>query len=200
MTPELREKIRQIIAETLATVNAEVSAPNEEIFLVETRLRQVGYSFKIFVSIDSDSGVRLQECANFNKKLREALETQGVSGEIFVLEVGSPGVGEPLRLRRQYAKNVGRRLEIVYETEDKRPTQASETQLSVGSSDDESETETLAKRFTRSGKLLSLTDDALTLEIKKRKNGTVETLVTPFARIVSAKVLASMDSASSVES
>ncbi len=32
------------------------------------------------------------------------------------------------------------------------------------------------------------------------KNGTVETLVTPFARIVSAKVLASMDSASSVES
>lgn len=194
MTPELREQIRKIIAETLATVNAEITAPNEEIFLVEMRVRQVGFSFKIFVSIDSDFGIRLHECANYNKKLREALETQGINGEIFVLEVGSPGVGEPLRLRRQYAKNIGRRLEIVYEADEKQPTQTSDTKLSVGSADDESETETPAKRFTRSGKLLSLTDDTLTLEIKKRKNGTSETLVTPFARIVSAKVLASMDS------
>ena len=40
------------------------------------------------------------------------LDTEGWLGERYVLEVSSPGIGRPLKHRRQYRLNVGRKLKI----------------------------------------------------------------------------------------
>lgn len=79
-------------------------------FLVEVRIKATN-NIKIF--IDGDEGIALSDLIEYNRKLYRQLEEAGVypDGD-FSLEVSSPGVDEPLKLHRQYRKNVGRYAEI----------------------------------------------------------------------------------------
>lgn len=79
-------------------------------FLVEIRIKPTN-NVKVF--IDADEGVILSNLINYNRKLYKQLEESGLfpNGD-FSLEVSSPGLDEPLKLFRQYKKNVGRFVEI----------------------------------------------------------------------------------------
>ncbi len=67
----------------------------------------------IKVFIDADSGLTVEKSIRINRKLRAAIEEEGMFPEgDFSLEVSSPGVGEPLTAHRQYVKNIGRLLEV----------------------------------------------------------------------------------------
>jgi ribosome maturation factor RimP len=80
-------------------------------FLVEIRIKPTN-NVKIF--IDSDEGMPLSELINYNRKLyRELEETNFYPDGDFSLEVSSPGLDEPLKLNRQYNKNIGRFVEIM---------------------------------------------------------------------------------------
>ncbi len=67
------------------------------------------------VFIDGDNGVTIEKCVQFNRQLYKMIEETGMypEGE-FSLEVSSPGVGEALRTHRQYVKNTGREVEVVF--------------------------------------------------------------------------------------
>lgn len=68
-------------------------------------------NYKIY--LDSDAGFTLEKCIKVNRQLRRLIEEAGLYPEgDFSLEVSSPGVDEPLRLHRQYVKNIGRSLEV----------------------------------------------------------------------------------------
>jgi len=79
-------------------------------FLVEVRIKPTN-NVKVF--IDADEGVILSELIEYNRKLYKQLEESGLfpNGD-FSLEVSSPGLDEPLKLFRQYKKNVGRFVDI----------------------------------------------------------------------------------------
>ena len=79
-------------------------------FLVEVRIKPTN-NVKVF--IDGDQGVILSELITYNRKLYKELEESGLfpDGD-FSLEVSSPGLDEPLKLVRQYKKNVGRYVEV----------------------------------------------------------------------------------------
>src|SRR5215217_3616740 len=79
-------------------------------FLVEVRIKPTN-NIKVF--IDADEGVVLSDLINYNRKLYKQLEESGMfpDGD-FSLEVSSPGLDEPLKLLRQYKKNVGRFIEV----------------------------------------------------------------------------------------
>src|SRR5205085_9253375 len=48
-----------------------------------------------------------------NRKLYREIEESGLfPNDDFSLEVSSPGLDEPLKLRRQYSKNIGRYVEV----------------------------------------------------------------------------------------
>jgi ribosome maturation factor RimP len=82
-------------------------------FLVEIRIKPTN-NVKIF--IDSDEGIPLSELINYNRKLyRELEETNFYPDGDFSLEVSSPGLDEPLKLKRQYKKNLGRFVEVMME-------------------------------------------------------------------------------------
>lgn len=70
---------------------------------------------KLEVFVDSDTGILLDQCGSINRYLQGHLDETGVLGEKYVLDVSSPGVGAPLRLLRQYHKNIGRLLEVSLE-------------------------------------------------------------------------------------
>jgi ribosome maturation factor RimP len=81
-----------------------------DIFLVEIRIKPTN-NVKVF--LDSDNGMSLDKLIQYNRKLYKDLEENSFfPGGDFSLEVSSPGLDEPLKLRRQYLKNIGRGVEI----------------------------------------------------------------------------------------
>src|SRR5215216_2662134 len=79
-------------------------------FLVEIRIKPTN-NVKVF--IDADEEVILSDLIEYNRKLYRQLEESALfpSGD-FSLEVSSPGLDEPLKLFRQYKKNIGRYVDI----------------------------------------------------------------------------------------
>ena len=80
-------------------------------FLVDVRIKPTN-NFKIF--IDGDQGITIEKCVQINRALYKKMEELGLfpTGD-FSLEVSSPGLDEPLKLLRQYKKNIGRQVELI---------------------------------------------------------------------------------------
>jgi len=85
--------------------------PDPENFLVEVKVRP-GNNIKIFV--DADHGISIDKLAHYNRSLYRQIEESGLfPNNDFSLEISSPGLDEPLKLRRQYLKNIGRYIEVI---------------------------------------------------------------------------------------
>ena len=79
-------------------------------FLVSVNIRPIN---NISVYIDGDEGVTIEKCVKLNRMLyKQIVENELFADGTFSLEVSSPGVDEPLKLKRQYIKNIGRFLEV----------------------------------------------------------------------------------------
>jgi len=83
----------------------------DDIFLVSIKIKPTN-NFKIY--LDADSGLGIEKCIKINRALYKIMEEMGMypDGD-FSLEVSSPGLDEPLKLLRQYKKNVGRDVEVI---------------------------------------------------------------------------------------
>jgi ribosome maturation factor RimP len=82
----------------------------KDLFVVEVRIKPTN-NIKIY--IDGDQGVSVDKLVSYNRKLYRQLEEEGLfpNGD-FSLELSSPGLDEPLKLHRQYVKNIGRPVEV----------------------------------------------------------------------------------------
>lgn len=79
-------------------------------FIVQIKIKPTN-NIKVF--LDGDNGLPIEKCTFFNRKLYKAIEEEAWFPEgDFSLEVSSPGVDEPLLLKRQYNKNVGRKVQV----------------------------------------------------------------------------------------
>lgn len=74
------------------------------LFLIDLTITD---SNKIIVILDGDDGVQLQDCVDVSRSIDQNLDREELD---FSLEVASVGVGSPLKMVRQYTKNVGRML------------------------------------------------------------------------------------------
>jgi ribosome maturation factor RimP len=81
------------------------------VFLIDLTITE---SFKIIVTLDGDNGVALQDCIDISRAIENNLDREE---QDFSLEVASVGVGSPLKMVRQYKKNVGRTLIVKLATE-----------------------------------------------------------------------------------
>jgi ribosome maturation factor RimP len=128
-------------------------------FLVEIKIKPTN-NVKIF--IDGDQGVTIEKCISWNRALYRKLEETNLfpNGD-FSLEVSSPGVDEPLKLFRQYKKNIGRSVEVI-----------------------------LKDGMKVTGKMIDVQEAAITVEETKGKNKKKEVLqhVFPFDNIKSTKI------------
>lgn len=100
---DLKQKI-----EELAVANLE----KEDLFLVDVEIGGSQAMKKVTVLIDGDQGISIEDCAKLSRKLSAILEENELIDTAYVLEVSSPGIDLPLKLKRQYIKNTGRRLSI----------------------------------------------------------------------------------------
>lgn len=90
---EIREHIESYTAE-------------KEVFLVDLR---VGADGRIGVFIGADHGASIKDCEALNRYLEEVLDREQYD---FELVVSTAGVGEPLKVWRQYVANVGRDVKV----------------------------------------------------------------------------------------
>ena len=67
---------------------------------------------KLDVFIDSDAGITFEKCQKISRYLEQFLDEEGWLGDSYTLEVSSPGVSRPLKLKRQYPRNIGRKVEV----------------------------------------------------------------------------------------
>jgi ribosome maturation factor RimP len=91
-----KEKVLQLLNEGLEE--------KPTVFLIDLTITD---AFKIIVTLDGDNGVVLQDCIDISRAIEHNLDREE---QDFSLEVASVGVGSPLKLVRQYKKNIGRTL------------------------------------------------------------------------------------------
>lgn len=103
----MEERIQQIEA-----LIQQLLVDEPSYFLVSVRIKPTN-DIKIF--FDGDEGISIEKCVKFNRGLYKLIEERAWYPEgDFSLEISSPGIEEPLLLQRQYFRNVGRDLEIVF--------------------------------------------------------------------------------------
>jgi len=79
-------------------------------FLVEISVKPTN-NIKVF--LDADQGAAIDQLSRINRALYKWVEENLFPNGDFSIEVSSPGLDEPLKLDRQYSKNIGRMAEIV---------------------------------------------------------------------------------------
>ena len=145
------QKTEQLVEELLSK--------EPEYFLIEVKLKPTN---NIKVYIDGDKGISIEKCVYFNRLLYKKIEEAHLfpAGD-FSLEVSSPGVDKPLKLQRQYLKNLGRNVEVIFNDDSK-----------------------------KEGKLLQVTNQDLILEQTSGKGKKTEKqqLIIPFSNIKATTV------------
>jgi ribosome maturation factor RimP len=150
---DLAEEIRKMAESKLANGQ----------FIVDVMASSRQGPGKILVIVDGDQGVGIDDCAEISRHLSKTLDDAGVIRDQYTLEVSTPGVDHPLKMKRQYFKNIGRGLRV-------------KLQDSVVE-----------------GKLAEVHEDKVVLaqEVGSGKNKETKTVEVPFAEIEKAFVLVS---------
>jgi ribosome maturation factor RimP len=91
-----KEKVKQLLEDGLSE--------KPSVFLIDLSINEAN---KIVVTLDGDHGVQLQDCMDISRAIEHNLDREE---QDFALEVASVGVGSPLKMTRQYLKNIGRTL------------------------------------------------------------------------------------------
>jgi ribosome maturation factor RimP len=133
-----------------------------ELFLVEVKMLP---NNKLIIHVDGDEGISIQDCAAISRHVGFHLEEENTIEKAYNLEVSSPGVGEPLKLKRQYEKNIGRDLSVK-----------------------------LAGGEIKEGELLDMNEQSITIAAKVKEKGKKAQLVETsidFDNIIETKVLIS---------
>jgi len=84
----------------------EALALNESLYLIDLSISE---SNKIKVTIDGDKGVPLSECIRVSRNVEHNFDREE---EDFSLEVSTPDISNPLKVKRQYIKNLNRILKV----------------------------------------------------------------------------------------
>lgn len=151
---QVEKRVKELVEEKISD--------RPELFLVEVKMLP---NNKLIIHVDGDEGITIQDCAAISRHVGFHLEEENTIEKAYNLEVSSPGIGEPLKLRRQYDKNIGRELGL---------------KLEGGAQ--------------KEGKLLSITETGILIEEKVKEKGKkvqlVETTV-DFNHITETKVLIS---------
>ena len=80
-------------------------------FVLDVRVNARMSPPKIVVVVDGDQGITIDECANLSRALSDSIHESDLM-EDYTMEVTTPGIDQPLKLLRQYIKNIGRNMKV----------------------------------------------------------------------------------------
>ena len=62
--------------------------------------------------IDKEGGIGVDDCEVISRKLSDWLDKEDFIDDSYILEVSSPGLGRPLKKEKDYARSIGREVEV----------------------------------------------------------------------------------------
>jgi len=83
-------------------------------FLIDISIRKSGAGPLLEIFIDSDSGITTDRCAEISREIAKEIDAANLFEKRYHLVVSSPGIDRPLKLPRQYHRNIGRTITIKY--------------------------------------------------------------------------------------
>jgi len=98
-----KEKVSSVVNEALTQ--------KPSLFLIDLTITD---AYKIIVTLDGDNGVILQDCIDVSRAIEGGLDREE---QDFSMEVASAGATSPLKMPRQFKKNIGRKLKVTTATE-----------------------------------------------------------------------------------
>jgi len=120
---QIEKRVSELVEEKIAD--------RPDLFLVDVKMQP---NNKLIIHVDGDQGISIQDCVAISRHVGIHLEEENTIETAYNLEVSSPGVGEPLKLNRQYVKNIGRDLAIKLANGDKKEgklIEANETAITI---------------------------------------------------------------------
>ncbi|MEK6732759.1 MAG: ribosome maturation factor RimP [Candidatus Omnitrophota bacterium] len=142
------ENIKEIIKPILEQENAE---------LVEIIFRREAGRQVLRLLVDKEGGIQLSDCARLNQKIGHVLDEANIIQESYVIEVDSPGIDRPFKVKRDYERAVGRLVRVTLN-------------------------EAIAEKKEHIGRLKQISDTGVEIDVKKK--GIIEM---PFEKIVRAR-------------
>ena len=101
----------KICDSTAALVKPIIEANGME--LVEVEYKKLYGTPTLIVYIDKEGGVSLDDCEKIHRLIDEPLdEPDPTAGAAYNLNVSSPGLDRPLKIERDYIKNIGKSIDI----------------------------------------------------------------------------------------
>ena len=85
---------------------------NHGAFLVNISLKGDQRRPLLEVFCETESGISIGKCAEISREMLPLIDSSKILGDNFRLEVSSPGIGVPLKDRRQFKRNIGKLLSI----------------------------------------------------------------------------------------
>jgi len=97
------EKIKETIQPIIDGENAE---------LVEIIYRKEAGRQVLRLLVDKEGGIQLSDCVRLNEKISNAMEESNIISERYVVEIDSPGIDRPFKIKRDYGRAKGRMVRV----------------------------------------------------------------------------------------
>lgn len=102
---ELKNRIMELLAAPLL---------EEGFDIVEIKLARYRKDSRLQIFVDSDNGVKLDDCARLSRRIETIIEENAVFGSGYTLEVSSPGLDRPLLTARDFRRRVGETIQLIF--------------------------------------------------------------------------------------
>ena len=80
--------------------------------LVDVEYVKEGGSWYLRAYIDKEGGITVDDCEVVARRMNDLLDEEDFIEESYLFEVSSPGLGRPLKKEKDYARSMGKELEI----------------------------------------------------------------------------------------
>jgi ribosome maturation factor RimP len=157
---ELKEIIGNYAIEVSETEGVEV---------IDIEVHPGGKGLVVTVFIDKNGGVTVKDCENFSRSLEAILDIEDPIKSSYILQVSSPGIDRPLKGKRDFLRNIGKKVKITTK-------------------------EKISDKTFFIGKIIDVGDDWVRIEIQetdkkgRKKSEKVEFLFIPLNKILKAQI------------
>lgn len=103
----MSKKIEKLVEEI---VNPIVTEAGYE--YVGTEMKKAGDAIELIIYADKEGGLSLDDCEKISKMIDPAIEEKDPIDDAYYLCVSSPGLDRPLKTSNDYARSIGKQLDV----------------------------------------------------------------------------------------
>ena len=80
--------------------------------LVDVEYVKEGSNFYLRAYIDKPEGITVDDCEVVSRAFSQKLDEEDFIDEAYIMEVSSPGLGRPLKKEKDFARSIGKDVEV----------------------------------------------------------------------------------------